>query len=319
MSVEHDLAKSLKSLGQLVPTILDKKGEVVDGKHRKALNPAGPTFTVDLPDDKSKTLARMTIHNCRRTYSDEEWRDALAQLVGKDGMKVTEISEVTGIPETTIYYHMPKTLTDQKKVEAGQAGGVAKAATTLYQTVKTQDKKCEVSGCFGNGVKEWNGGERIGKHLLCERHSSEAASHPEVYLHRFGVESNGKKIIEKKPTEMKPRDFDSWTQRKAEMQPQHSEMETTIQTLLMEKGVTPVQTDRSFCLLSTTPDFVFPKHNLAVYLDFTETHQKREDRDEKLREMLTKRHGMRVVSIPYKSNSKQEAERILAEIVKEAS
>jgi hypothetical protein len=42
----------------------------------------------------------------------------------------------------------------------------------------------------------------------------------------------------------------------------------------------------------------------------------REDRDEALRELLAKRHGLKVVSIPYERYSQKEKERILEEILK---
>ena len=77
-------------------------------------------------------------------------------------------------------------------------------------------------------------------------------------------------------------------------------------------------TNQKYCLLSTVPDFVFPSHNLAVYLDGKAVHEgKQSDRDDELRDLLRKRHGMRILSIPYSSKSKAETDRILNEIIKE--
>ena len=94
------------------------------------------------------------------------------------------------------------------------------------------------------------------------------------------------------------------------MQPQHSQMELNILVKLKSLGI-PVETDRSFCLQSTTPDYYLPTKNLAIYLDGP-VHEGREDRDDALRELLRKRHGIRVLSIPYKSKS--EEQRVFEEI-----
>jgi len=67
--------------------------------------------------------------------------------------------------------------------------------------------------------------------------------------------------------------------------------------------------------MSTTPDIYFPEHGLAIYIDGP-VHHGREDRDEALRELLAKRHGLKVVSIPYERYSQKEKERILEEILK---
>jgi len=108
---------------------------------------------------------------------------------------------------------------------------------------------------------------------------------------------------------------ETWEQRKAQMSPQHSKMETTLQELLVAKGVKPIVTDRSFTLVSTTPDFYFPSHNLAVYVDGAEVHAGKEERDERLREMLGKRHGLKVLSLTYEGNSQAETDRLLQAIV----
>lgn len=41
--------------------------------------------------------------------------------------------------------------------------------------------------------------------------------------------------------------------------------------------------------------FAFPKYNLAVYLDGEEVHRKRGEKDAMLRELLTKRFGIRML------------------------
>jgi len=72
--------------------------------------------------------------------------------------------------------------------------------------------------------------------------------------------------------------------------------------------------DRPFCLQQTIPDFWIPELKLAIYLD-GKPHRGREDHDELLREQLRKRHGVRVLSIPYEANTEQERERVFGVIM----
>jgi very-short-patch-repair endonuclease len=110
---------------------------------------------------------------------------------------------------------------------------------------------------------------------------------------------------------------DSWEHRKAAMQVPVSRMEDWVASALTVLGV-GFECQREFCVRSTTPDFWFPKQNLAVYLDGP-VHEGREDRDDALREQLANRHGVKVVSIPYAGDSAAELERVVAEMAKHIS
>jgi very-short-patch-repair endonuclease len=102
--------------------------------------------------------------------------------------------------------------------------------------------------------------------------------------------------------------------RRAQMSPQISKMEEDISLLLQEKGVHGVVQQREFCLLSTRPDFYFPQKNLAVYIDGP-VHEGKEDRDQSLRDLLTKRHGVRVLSLPFHGEGKAEKDGIVKAIM----
>jgi len=102
--------------------------------------------------------------------------------------------------------------------------------------------------------------------------------------------------------------------RRAQMRPRVSKMEDAIRLRLQEKGIS-FQAQREFCIQTTTPDFYFPAQNLAVYLDGEHVHQKREAKDEFLREKLQKRHHIRAVAIVYKDNSKKSEDEIFEKLV----
>lgn len=98
------------------------------------------------------------------------------------------------------------------------------------------------------------------------------------------------------------------------MHPAHSRMEEDVFDALNREGFFP-ETDKHFCLLSTIPDFYFADKRLAVYLDGEAVHKNREERDSELRRLLTKRHGLQVLTIPYKRRTKKRRKEIVAEIV----
>ena len=107
-------------------------------------------------------------------------------------------------------------------------------------------------------------------------------------------------------------------QRVAIMHPQKSRMETEVIFELMEEGL-PLVVGREYCLQSTTPDAECSKSDLVIYIDGP-VHEGREDRDDRLRELLMKRHGKRVLALPYESDSeatKEELKRKIREAMKE--
>jgi very-short-patch-repair endonuclease len=91
-------------------------------------------------------------------------------------------------------------------------------------------------------------------------------------------------------------------------------MEWEVYLELKRRGLR-AEFQRSFCVMSTTPDIYFPEQRLAIYIDGP-VHRGREERDEALRELLARRHGVKVVSIPYERFSLREKRRILEEILK---
>ena len=97
------------------------------------------------------------------------------------------------------------------------------------------------------------------------------------------------------------------------MHPQHSRMEFDILDELSKAGFHP-EMDKHFCVLSTTPDFYFPDKNLAVYVDGEKVHEKRRERDQELRRLLAKRHGVTVLTFPYKRRTKREKMKIVEQL-----
>jgi len=314
---DYSLARSLRSpLQQLVPCLADAEGNIFDGFHRKKINPNAWTVKLDhIKTPVDRALARMAVNFCRRYYTAEEMREDIGLLIGF-GYTVKQISEMTGISERTIYRYMPDTLKDKERAEKiseamkSKSEVVRKELTAVSSYPKTQEATVQfdktdflhiqqqiaqqITQCEGCGRRVHRSRLKIVKgKLLCPLCRGEKPPPPQR---------------ERSVKVTKPKD--TWQYRKAQMQPQHSQMELNILVKLKKLGI-PVETDRTFCLQPTTPDYYLPTKNLAIYLDGP-VHEGREDRDDALRELLSKRHGIKVLSIAYKSES--EEQRVFEEI-----
>ena len=102
---------------------------------------------------------------------------------------------------------------------------------------------------------------------------------------------------------MKAEDYGGRRNWRDNMQVSVSKMEIELRIELARRGIHPM-TSKSFCVISTTPDFTFPVQRKAFYVDGEKVHLKRQERDGELRELLEKRHDYRVESFSYKRYSK---------------
>jgi very-short-patch-repair endonuclease len=312
LTEQNDLEQSIKSLGVLVPLIKNKRtGHLIDGKHRIKIQSDTPIFEIDIDEDL-EPLARLAINNVRRNASEDndEWTEILSSL---SRMKPEEIATKTGISIRTIYRHMPQELKkpEAEAISEGMKSQVMrKELTPVSSSIKTSDTRHPINDLVScDNCK-------IATHIskmkalddqdLCPSCFERLSKTPKVPQNIVTEYDKARANIVK----------DSWENRKARMQPQHSKIEDALLTKLTELGC-PFEIDRAFCLQSTIPDFYFPNKNLAVYVD-GEVHNGKQDRDETLRELLTKRHGIRVISIPYKTFTKEKVNRVFKVISEEA-
>jgi len=171
---------------------------------------------------------------------------------------------------------------------------------------------CGFPGCkFGTYDPTWYEGVPV-----CPHHSEQIQKDPTLVEKLKEKPSPPPKIEEKawEPTTPKP----TWPERKQMMHPKVSKMEEAVALALTRKGVAFEQ-QREFCVRSTKPDFYFPHQNLAVYLDGEEAHKKRVDRDNFLRELLTKRYGVRVLGLTYRDNTQKSKDEILQKVLDEVN
>jgi very-short-patch-repair endonuclease len=306
MSEEYDLSKSLKGkYGQVVPAVADANGNIFDGIHRQ--KELGQNLWT-VKNDKIKTevdrvFARMIANRVRREYEAEELERDIRFLHGM-GFSIGQMSEITGISERTLYRYQPQ---DLKKPESEKISETMKAESDV---VRNQ---------LPTGSSSLTTQETTVKpvHLtvVCEKcHRTIPLIKTRIFKLQRICKDCLAQIQAQKPEQPKiQKPVETWTHRAALMQPQHSNMEQTILVRLNGLGK-QVETDTEFCLSSTKPDFFFRNQNLAIYLDGP-VHQGKEDKDEALRDLLVKRHGIKVISISYKDFTKEEVERVLNEVL----
>jgi len=199
----------------------------------------------------------------------------------------------------------PEEKREEILAEAKETGELP-SSRQIAERVKPKIQVCAFCGVASSDVQEWN------NHgiLLCPKHLKEAELNPPKFL---GLKRSHEVISTIKVVKPPPKVEDTWTNRRARMQPQHSKMEDTQLLKLQEASLRPVIRDRAFCIKSTTPDLFFPNKKLAIYLDGP-VHEGKEERDEALREALAKQHGVTVVSIPYEAYSGKSVEEVFSRI-----
>lgn len=293
MSEEYDIKKSIEKIGHLYPVLKDKHGNVIDGDHRLIEDPEWPTKTLEHIDNPVQlVIARLIANICRRDVPSEEktkWVKQIAELTGWTPKQIAENLPVS-------YSWVMKYIPDEFK-EKPQVHERLTQTTQVLQRV-TQLVECDRCHMATREAVDYKGQN------LCPSCLEKAKYKPLK-------DSRSIPTAKVTATMLKPKD--TWQHRKATMTPQVSKMEESVLVKLERKGLHP-EVQKQFCLQSTMPDYYFPNKNLAVYLD-GEVHKGREDRDEALRELLTKRHGVSVVSISYEGTSQAAEDIIVSRIV----
>ena len=311
MNEEYDLRESVKALGKLTPVLKDAFGNVIDGLHRLELYPDWPCVTVGFIDTPQKLeAARLAVNTNRRLVSSSEIEMRVTFLT-KAGLNPEEIAKITGLSERTIYRHIPQ---DLKKPEAQAISEGLKSEvmrnqlTPVSSIIKTQETPQPIRTSPTQDLIDC-ANCHMATHITKAKNLNGKDLCPTCYERLAKLPKAPPKTVVASPVK------ESWEQRKAVMSPQHSKLEFSIIEALTAKGVRNVVQDRMFCVTSTTPDIFLPDKNLAVYLDGP-VHMGKEDRDEQLRDLLTKWHNVKVAAFKYDEFSVKESERITQEILK---
>ena len=295
---KESLAKSEKVIGQLYPRLVNQKGKSLDGDHRFAANPKWEKKVIETKNRAEEILVRMHAHHRRRVPQEETkaMLTELAQQLEKTGIKkediATELVKITPYVQRYVLQLLPIEYKKPEKVKAGKI-----SAELTEQKILAGLVECNRCLVATREATEYKG------ETLCPSCLEKAKYKPE--------KAKPQPTPKVQVTEYEPKE--TWAQRKAVMSPQTSKMEETILIKLAKKGLHP-EAQKEFCLQRTRPDYYFPKHNLAVYLDGP-VHKGREDRDEAIRELLQRRCGVKPVGIAYEGTSQTAIDEIVNRIV----
>jgi hypothetical protein len=143
-----DLRLSAKTVGKLYPVLLDRDGNVIDGKHRLAADESWPKIKLEhVRCERERLLARLISNVCRRTVSSSEKSDTLARL-GKiyleagerPGKLACRIAQETGMSYRWVMKYLP----DDLKARPGLGGPALHNGQKLYKC-KCKNNICKVA------------------------------------------------------------------------------------------------------------------------------------------------------------------------------
>lgn len=332
MSENYDLARSSKKLGKLYPILKDKHGNVIDGFHRQNADPEWPSLTLDSIDTPVQLeVAKLAANYCRRTVPQTELANRLAFLV-KEGMKVPEIAEQTGISEATIYRHLPPELKARSEaISEGRQEQVATATSLVApEDLEKARKKllekpsahCSNPGClkplFENEISTVDG---LPYCLECA---------PAAHIELLNREKAQKRLDEAKKKPTRPTQVESYADKVARMHRKVSEMDTVQHERAKESSELrdlgwKVEFQKEYVVVICKSDLTLARsrgeiqQEIAVFWDGEDAHPEPEE-DEKHREWAKAEQGqlgvrMEVFTRRYKTYSPALADKLWNELI----
>lgn len=110
------LKHSSEKIGRLYPVLLDKGGNIIDGKHRLVADADWPTIRLEhIASEKDRLLAKLVSNVCRRTVSSGEKRqilESLGKIYIEEGERLGRlayrIAEETGMTYRWVMKYLPE-------------------------------------------------------------------------------------------------------------------------------------------------------------------------------------------------------------------
>jgi hypothetical protein len=124
--ITSGLRLSSRRVGRLYPVLLDKHGNIIDGKHRLAADPNWPKMRLDHIESEEDRLAARLISNVRRrnvaAAEKREILQELGEIYVKEGVKsgtvlARKIFEESGMSYRWVMKYLPEKFKDGTKSE----------------------------------------------------------------------------------------------------------------------------------------------------------------------------------------------------------
>ena len=333
-----ELVESVKRIGVIEPPMVrpvNGKLEIVHG-HRRVLAARKAELKTILADvrkvsDEDAMDIQLAENIHRKDLTGMEKARSLRMRIEKTNCTQSDLAKRIGKSEAWVSLHLqmlelePK-FTSVKNVTEGQARELLRVPEEKREEII---EKAEETGTLpsakeirlsskpsptnhetfihANGLVDCE----IGMHPVAKERTVQIEGHTVCLAHR---EEGKRRFTELEKVEAPQKLYkETAAFRVAQMHPHDSKMQEQTVEKLVEKGVRGISQNRNFCLVSVEPDLLIG--NVAVFLDGAEAHKNRTDKDEQLRELLEKRHGVKVVSITYSSCSEKETARVANEIL----
>lgn len=312
------MKESVAKFGRLVPIIKDAHGNIIDGLHRKEIDPKwDEEFSIKLDNITGPVqllLARMNVNLCRRSISAEEKTAWLKELKRLTNWSTDEIAENTGMSKRWVLQYMPKEL---KEPEPDELSRARLAREKMPETPKEpQIKKIEQPvmvkcSCCPLGTytpKVWQGKP------VC----------PDCYakleLGKITLKPTVEKPMPEEPKVYRPKE--TAEHRRAVMTPAISKMDEAVYEALMKNEALAdagwtFEFQKRYCIKEVRSDVTATKGSAEkpLFIDGP-VHVGREDRDEANRELLARRLGIpEVYAFDYQGEySDEKRDEIVAKI-----
>jgi hypothetical protein len=311
---DEGLRKSIENVGPLYEVLVAEDGEILDGKHRLAMNPNHPKKTVPAKTKAQKIIVRLNAHHRRRIPREETQAliMELAQELEKEGIPRESISaELTKrLPysESYLQHILPQEFKKPEKVEAGRVSAALKQQEKVKEEPLTHPIVCSMGcGTVTYFPKDWKGTSVCG--ACYDRLSRGTLEMAKPKTQPAKVEA------EKPPARVETRVYEAPGKWKENMQQPVSRMDQWLYEELMRRGI-PCKYQEPVCILWVRPEVTVLKgaKPVDVFLDTEETHLKREATDIENRTMLSKR-GRKVLELKYDAYTEEQKKEVLDKVL----
>ena len=138
----EDLEQSQKKLGQLIPVLRDKHGNIIDGFHRVKVDPNWKSVKLEHIEDEVQRLAAVIAVNCiRREVKWEEKTKLLDRIAELSGWSPKEIAEAIGMSEQWVWKYISDKYKNTEMQEKGEKGAISRYTTYSDQIIEKPPEK----------------------------------------------------------------------------------------------------------------------------------------------------------------------------------
>lgn len=124
-----ELKASYEKLGAIYPVLVDKHGEVIDGIHRKKVDPNWKELRIDTDDEAVKAIVALVANINRREVAREEITKRVDKIAELTRWNTRRMAAEIGRSESWVLKYISQKYKHTVKSKSGKKGAESKAAT----------------------------------------------------------------------------------------------------------------------------------------------------------------------------------------------